>query len=140
MEIKKAFEQFKKELKKETGIEYGFTMNKRQIENRTATKTVCYSKSYDYMITFFEKQIEKVQAYTSWTDEEKANSKARDLERIAELKELKRKYGTRKNEAIAQLKAIETSKSFEHFKSKVGDTKINLEIDSEGFYKIRFNY
>lgn len=140
-EIKKAFEQFKKEIKKEAGLEYGFTMNKKQIEKRTATYTVESSRTtYDENIAVAKMWDERVQSYDSWTDEEKARSHADAMERIEHIKARKEKYGTKANEVKTKAEIIKNSKAFKKFEDTVNKTTLTIEIDSEGFYKIRFNY
>lgn len=138
-EIKKAFEQFKKEIKKEKGIAYGFTMNKKQIENRTATKFACYAASYDEVIEYYEHQIDKIKAYETFDDRD-----ARIVEdyktEIEGLRELKNRYGTRANQALALKKTIEETNAFKKFEETVGKTTLTTEIDSENCYKIRFRY
>ena len=139
-DIKKAFEQMKKELKKETGICNGFVMNRKQIENRTATKTVTYAGEYDEVIEFYEKQIERVKGYETWTDEEKGRAIERDLESINALKELKKEFGTKSNQVRITKERIENSNAFKKFEDTIGKTSLTIEIDADNCYKIRFNY
>lgn len=141
MEIKKAFEKMKKDLEKETGIKGGFVMNKRQIEKRTATYFVCRSTSYEYEIDECRKTDMKVQAYDTWTAEEKASAHKRMMESIEFLTELKEKYGTRENEVECTKNTIVNSKAFKSFEETIGNTVSLLrELDNDGCYKLRFHY
>ena len=140
VDIKKAWEQMKKDLKKETGISGGFTMNARQIKNRTATYSVCNNKTYDEEIAYFEKQCAKVQTYTSWTDEEKAGCAARTAETVKAIQERKNKYGTKENEARYYEELIVNSKAFKKFEEAVGEVKTNIETIENFVYTIRFFY
>lgn len=134
-EIKKAFEQFKKELNKETGIKGGFTMNCRQIENRTATYAVCPTQGLDETISYFEK----------WIVENPETAKYAGCEsRVEYFKALKAEYGTRENYAKATVEKITGSKAFGKFSDIVGGVKWHIEISKDycgnDWYYVRFNY
>ena len=134
MEIKKAFEQFKKELNKETGIKGGFTMNAKQISNRTATYCVGRTESYEATIKEF----------TDWKNRCNHAQIAAECERrISYATGMKNKYGTRENENNARIETVTTSKAFKKFCETVGTVNVHKEIsttDGVDFLYIRFNY
>ena len=138
-DIKKAWETMKKELAKETGIAYGFVMNRRQIENRTATLAIP-TDEYDKVIESWLRSDERVQSYTTWTDEQKAETHRRTMETVARMEAKKAKYGTVANERKAILETILASEAFRKFQTVVGKTVANIERKSDGFYQIRFFY
>lgn len=138
-DIKKAWEQMKKEIKKELGISGGFTLNAKQLQNRTATYLSTVTLSYETAIAFLEKEIERVQGYTTWTDAEKENSRQRELAEIQRLEALRSRYGTRENQVVEEMKAITGSKAFEKFENAVGKTSFHIE-ENNGCYYIRFDY
>ena len=133
-EIKKAFEQFKKELKKETGICGGFVMNAKQIENRTATKLVCNMNSYEREIANYE----------SWINDTVSESNKAYYEKyIAFNREQLAIYGTKMNYIKEEVERITNSKAFEKFSATIGGVKVNTEIKQEygiEYMHIRFNY
>lgn len=139
--IKKAFNQMKKELEKETGIKGGFVMNKRQIEKRTATYTVCYNQPYDETIDRIIRDDVKVQSYDTWTPEEKANAHKRAMEAIKYVTEREEKFGTIENEVEQTHLTIYNSKAFANFERAIGNAIcITKEIDNDNCYKLRFYY
>lgn len=141
-EIKKAFEQMKKDIAKESGIKYGFTMNKKQIEKRTATYCVCYGGStYDEDIDYEIKSDMKVQTWDTWTDEEKHDHHLRMLERVKYFSVLESKYGTKQNQAKMTAQAIRNTQAFARFEEAIGNTVATMiEQDNEGFWRVRFFY
>lgn len=139
-EIKKAWEVMKKEIKKELGIEGGFTMNVKQINNRTATYLVCTNRSYEDEIAYREREIARVMAFTSWTDEEKAKSKAETEQVIAKYAERLAKYGTKENELRVTRDEIVNSKAFKKFASNFESVTTEFEEKENFYYYIRFNY
>lgn len=138
-EIKKAFTKMKKSLEKETGLCGGFTMSGRQIANRTATYLVCNDWDFDYEISYYLKSDEKVQGYSSWTAEEKENSHERTMQFVSHLENLKKKYGTKMNQAKETLSILKNSKAFADFQKEVGETELSLELKN-GCYYIRFHF
>ena len=138
-EIKKAWEQMKKEIKKETGIYGGFTMNQKQIKNRTATYCICNVIPYEEEIAQCKSTDEKVQGYDTWTETEKANSHEHAMNTIKRYQEKLAKYGTKENEAEMVTKEIINSKAFQKFQKAVGVTDWNIE-QMDICYYIRFNY
>lgn len=139
MEIKKAWEQMKKDIKKELGISGGFTMNGKQIKNRTATYLICNVIPYEKEIEHLKRTMEKVQGYDTWTAEEKERSKQRDLVTLAGYEAGLAKYGTKENEAEVVTQQIINSKAFEKFQKEVGEVSWQIEQMDIGYY-IRFNY
>lgn len=139
-EIKKAWETMKKELKKELGIEGGFTMNAKQINNRTATYMACNNRPYEEEIRIAKETIEKVMAYTTWTEEEKARSKANTENWIEKETERIKKYGTKENELKMIHEEIVTSKAFQKFASNFEKVTTEFEEKENFLYYIRFNY
>lgn len=142
-EIKKAFEQFKRELKKETGISGGFTMSAKQIANRTATYLVCNLIPFETEIRFQMNSIESVRGYKSWTDAEK-NRWISDAEAtIKEYENLIAQYGTKEAFAKAKVDKVVESKSFARFVNAVGNVDWHMEAKcSSGLdlLYLRINY
>ena len=142
-EIKKAFETFKKELFKETGIKGGFVMNFAQIKNRTATCRVACLRSFDDELSAIERCREIIDS-TNWkTPEQKAADHKYYDELASEIKEEKAQYGTPFAYARAKADRITGSKSFAKFVQAVGGVRVSAEIKTEGgyeFYYIRFDY
>lgn len=140
-EIKKAWETMKKNLKKEFAdglFDYGFVMNKTQIANRTATKTVCNTGTIDEEI---ESQKAFIENAVKWyKPEDYEIVKKNHTEYIEYLEACKQEYGTQRNRAEAEKKTLEESQAFAQFKNTVGDVKVSIEIDSDNFYRLRFNY
>lgn len=140
MEIKKAFEQFKKEVKKELGIKYGFSMTAKQIKNRTATFCICNTIPYERQIEYSKEVDAKVQGYESWTDEEKRVSHERHLEEIARYEAELAQYGTKENLMKEVTTAIVNSKAFERFQQNIGGKVYWSNEEMDICYYIRFDY
>ena len=138
-EIKKAFEQMKKDAKKELGISYGFTMSAKQIKNRTATLSVCNDIPYEDEIRRAEADDRRVQSYDTWTAEEKANCHARTIANVEAIKTKLAKYGTKQKEAEAVERQITNSKAFKRFREAVGDCVTTIDHMDICYY-IRFHY
>lgn len=139
MEIKKAFEQFKKELKKETGISGGFTMTAKQIKNRTATYCINNAIPFEMEIERELNSDKKVQAYESWSKEMKADFHERTENLVARYEARLKKYGTKQREAAEITKQVVNSKAFKKFSEQLGNVEYNNE-EMNGCYYIRFNY
>ena len=139
-EIKKAWEVMKKEIKKELGLDYGFTMNAKQINNRTATYLVCNTRSYEDEIRLEQESIEKVMGYSTWTEAEKARRKENGEKQIARHTALLEKFGTKENELRMTHEAILNSKAFKKFASNFESVTTEFEIKENFYYYIRFNY
>lgn len=139
MEIKKAFNQFKKELAKECGIEGGFTMSARQIESRTATYCVSTIVEFDDLIEQNTKTANTIMGYSNWSAESRKARYDDCMESVKRISALKEKYGTQRNRTIAMMNQIKNSKAFEKFQTEVGKTMLSVESTKEAWY-IRFNY
>lgn len=145
-EIKNAWNTFKKEAKKE--ISFDLTgrcyMNAKQIESHTATIALCNDIEYDNEIACCVRSIERVNAYTSWTDEEKKNSEERNRESIEQYESLKAAYGTRANEAEVKYTTITESKAYKKMAKAIGIKNADLELvhkwEGLNLYQIRINY
>lgn len=139
MEIKKAWEQMKKDIKKELGISGGFTMSAKQIKNRTATYCINNVIPFEDEIAREKKTDAMVQGYDTWTAEEKARSHARSLETIEAYERRLAKFGTKENEAKYYAEQIVNSKAFAKFQQEVGNVSWNIE-QMDICYYVRFNY
>lgn len=139
MEIKKAFETFKKEIKKELGLSGGFTMSAKQIANRTATQIVVADIPFQTFIDQTIREDERIQSYDTWTDAQKARSHEEHIERIRRLGHRLNVYGTPYNMAVRRMCDIAASEAFRKFQENVGQTSLNVE-QMNGAYYIRFNY
>lgn len=145
-EIKNAWNVFKKEIAKEmpfslTGCCY---MNAKQIQNGTATIVLCNDIEYDEDIADRLRSIERVNAYTSWTDDEKKRSEASEREAIKYLESTKATYGTKANEAKIKAEAITNSKAFKKLAAAIGIKGAELEFTHKwaglNIYQIRIAY
>lgn len=139
MEIKKAWDRMKREVRKELGISGGFSMTARQIKNRTATYCICNVFPYDKEIADRLDSIAMVNAYDTWTDAEKKHHEEYNLTAIAGYEAMKQKYGTKENEMAQVTKAILNSKAFAKFQQEVGQVTVSNE-QMDICYYIRFNY
>lgn len=139
LEIKKAWETMKKEIKKELGLEGGFTMSQKQINNRTATFLICNATAYEDEIRREKETTERVQSYTSWTAEEKARQKEQADKNTAHYLERLERYGTKENEATATLKQLLNSEAFKRFSGNFEKVAAMIE-QKEACYYIRFYY
>ena len=141
-EIKKAWNTFKRELKKELSEaeRIGFYMNTKQIANNTATINLgWYGWTYEEHISYYEESIIKVNGYESWTAEEKAKNEAYCKERIEYNKGLLEKYGTVENEAKTIYAGIISSKAYKKFASNFSSMDTCIEDTNETYY-CRFSY
>lgn len=147
MEIKKAWNIFKKELTKEDVNSCGtFSMTARQIANRTATILVCSNIPYAEQIERENKSLAQVMGYDSWTDEEKARSKEFHDVKVAIYKRDMEKFGTKENELKVTLEQIKNSNAFKKFciDAEIEDT-VRLSTETKvlygiGYYYIRIDY
>lgn len=147
MDIKKAWNKFKKDILKEgidlTGRCY---MNSKQIANRTATIFICNDIPYEEQIKRSEKELENVMSYTSWTDEAKARSKESHDARVAIIKSDMEKFGTKENELVVTMNQIKESDAFKTFcKNAEIENTVTLSSDKQiqygiGCYYVRVNY
>lgn len=139
-EIKKAWETMKKELKKETGLESGFTMNAKQIKNRTATFLACNNIPYSEEIERLERDCARVQAYDTWTAEEKARHKEYTDGQIERYTKRMEKHGTKENELRNKHDMLVNSKAFKKFAANFDSVTTEFETKENMFYYIRFHY
>ena len=143
MEIKKAFDQFKKELAKETGIKGGFTMSGKQIENRTATYLICNLIPYEEEIKYQNDSCERISKYTSWTDAEKERYIANAKAWVAMWESERAKHGTKENYARVTVERIVNSKAFQNFSNTMGGVRYYTETKNASGLMVkylRFNY
>ena len=146
IEIKTAWNTFKKEAKKQ--ISFDMTsccyMNAKQIANGTATIAICNDIEYDTEIARQHRTIEQVNGYTSWTPEEKQRSEAHSLARIAEYEADKATYGTKANEAQTKAVEITSSAAFIKMAKTIGVHAFELELvkkwEGMNLYQIRIHY
>ena len=145
-EIKKAWNTFKKEAKKELSFSTNGCcyMNAKQIANGTATIFLCCDIEYDKEIAYHRASIAKVNGYDTWTDEEKKRSEEHNLEMIAYYERLKATYGDRPTEAEKKAGEIFFSAAFRKLADAIGikDTELELVKKWEGLnqYQIRIHY
>ena len=139
-EIKKAWETMKKELKKELGIAHGFTMNAKQINNRTATYLVCNNIPYEEEIKREKDSNARVQAYDTWTEEAKAKYNAETERWVTQHEERLAKYGTKENEHRMVHEELVNSKAFKKFASNFENVTTEFETKENWLYYIRFHY
>ena len=145
-EIKKAWNTFKKEIAKE--VNFGMTgccyMNAKQIANGTATICLCCDIEYDVEITRSRATIERVNGYTSWTDEEKKRSEKNSLESIANYENLKATYGNRANEAKTKATEITSTAAFKKLAQAISiqhfETELVKKWEGLNQYQIRIHY
>lgn len=145
-EIKNAWNTFKKEIKKEVSFDMtgDCYMNKKQIENGTATIALCNDIEYDREIAHHMDSIAQVNAYTSWTAEEKKNNENHNMEMIRKYESLKATYGTRSNEAATKFAEITGTKAFKKLAETIGITHTEKELvkkwEGLNIYQIRIHY
>ena len=146
-EIKKAWNTFKKEIAKEvtfinlTGACY---MNRKQLENGTATISLACNIPYDTEIARCYASIERVNGYTTWTDAEKKNNEEYYNRGIKAFENRKATYGTPANEAKTEYNAIIGSKAFQKLAAAIGINHTELELVSKGrgldVFQVRIHY
>lgn len=145
-EIKKAWNTFKKEIAKE--IDFDLTgccyMNQKQIENGTATITLCNDIEYDTEVSRLHADIEKINGYSSWTAEEKQRSEKHNLDLIAKQEAKKAAHGTKANEAQAKATEITCSAAFIKMAKAIGVHAFELELvkkwEGLNVYQLRIQY
>lgn len=140
-EIKKAWNLFKKEIAKEidvdlTGCCY---MNKKQIENGTATITIGNDLEFDWLIQHDRESIAKVNSYDSWTTEEKQRHEQRTLTYIADYEARKAKHGTKANEINYNAEQVLNSTAFKKLAETISIEDTGIEL-VKGVYQIRIYY
>lgn len=145
-EIKNAWNLFKKEIAKE--IDFDLTgccyMNKKQLENGTATITLMLDWSYDDEIAYCLREIDH---FLSWGEEEKERAERyikEKRERIADLEAKKAAYGTRENEIRKRYEQITNSAAFKKLAKTIGIFDTALEpsrySSTRNLYQLRISY
>lgn len=135
-EIKKAWNTFKRQAKKECPelCDYTFVMNAKQIVQRTAT--ICLGISDD---NDFSDERDRFESYLH--DKQDFEYVIKCIDKID--KDIK-KYGTRENMARQILLNIANSKAFSNFNDSLGGkASVALEINRIGYsnyYYARFSY
>lgn len=142
-EIKKAWNQMKKDIKNELGEDfgYGFTMSAKQLENRTATYCIRVATTYEFDISAVESEDARTQEWRVRDQEDierKARIHAEHLEKIERIRAKIAKYGTKENEVAEITNKVVTSKAFKKFSDAVGNVEWEPEI--KDCYYIRFHY
>lgn len=134
---KQEFTKFKKEIRKEIEWFNGcpFYMNSRQEALHTATVELVADLPYEGEIEYHKKSIEKVNGYTSWTDEEKARHEAYLLKMIEKYQNRLNQFGTPANEAQYRFQQLKDSKAFQ----KLNGVEVELVYENRGYYG-RFYY
>lgn len=135
-DIKKAFNQFKKDIKKEgldlTGSCY---MTAKQIQNRTATILICNNIPYEKEIRDTTLRMQKVLGYDTWTDEEKVRNAKSSTASILKYTQDLMKYGTKDNEFKQTRQFILNSTAWKKFVEAVGSEVQTIREDKDiGMY------
>lgn len=142
-EIKKAWNQMKKDIKKELGEDfgYGFTMSAKQLENRTATYCIRLATTYEWDIHSVEIRDADIMNWKVRDQEDierQARIHAEYLEDIERIRAKIAKYGTKENEVSEITNKVVTSKAFKKFSDAVGN--VEWEPEAKDCYYIRFHY
>lgn len=139
-EIKKAWETFKKEIKKELHLDrLGYSMTSKQINNRTATICICNHIAFETEIKRDQDSLEKVMGYDSWTEEEKMRAKAYYESTISEKKALMARFGTKENMLRMISEEIINSNAFKKFSESFISISANFD-EMDICYYLRINY
>lgn len=130
-DIKKVWNQFKKDIKKEgldlTGACY---MTARQLANRTATICICNNRPYEKEIEYTAEQMQKMLGYDTWTAEEKVRSAKSSTDSIAHYTKKLMQYGTKENEYKQTVSFILNSKAWQTFTAAIG-TQVTTEYEEK---------
>ncbi len=140
-EIKKAWNTFKKNIKKELPeAQYlGYTMSAKQIKNGTATILICNKIPYEDEIARTERSIIQVNGYETWTPEEKARNREYQEARIESYKRDLSRFGTKENELVSISNLIRESKAFKALSETIRVTSTTYD-DMQNCYYLRINY
>jgi hypothetical protein len=145
-EIKNAWNVFKKEVQKETGLDLTGCcyMTAKQIANGTATITLQLDWSYDNEIANITRDIEY---FSSWDGDNKERGEryARDYrEKIAKIEAKKATYGTREREVKNDTERITNSVAFKKLADAIGLRSYALELgrysSSMNIHQLRISY
>lgn len=141
---KKVFEQFKKDLKAETGINGGFTMSMKQFQNRTATYLICNLLPYEKEISDMRELCERVRASKTRTEAEKENWCADYEQRWIPFYESQIvEFGTKEAYAKATVERIISSKAFRKFSEAFGGVGHQVEAKRDcgiEYLYLRFSF
>lgn len=115
-EIKKAFKKFQKDCQKETGFDLTGCcyMTAKQMQNGTATITICNSVTYEREIQYYANSIAKVMDWDD-THERKAGIVESNLKHLSRLSAEFSQYGTKENYFRKMSEKILNSKAWETF-------------------------
>ena len=145
-EIKKAWNTFKKEIAKEIDIDLTGCcyMNKKQLENGTATITLCIDWSYEDEIAYYLREIDR---FSSWDGENKERAERfirEKREAIANIETKKANHGTRENEVRGEFEQITSSSAFKKLAAAIAIQSVDLGLSryssSSNIYQIRISY
>jgi hypothetical protein len=145
-EIKSAWNKFKKDVQKETGIDRTGCcyMTAKQIANGTATITLQLTWSYDDEIAT---RLRDVEYYSAWDGDNKERGEryAREYrEKIANLEARKAAYGTRENEVRSTAEKITSSAAFQKLAAAIGIQNTGIDLGSYNgslkVYQLRISY
>lgn len=145
-EIKKAWNAFKREIKKETGIDFSGCcyMNKKQIENGTATILLCNDVPFEAEVQRLRKTIDTVNGYETWSDDEKKRSVSVCEEEIKRVLSDEERYATKENQANQIAAKVFDSNAFKAMASAIQITSSIVEFvkkwEGLGAYQIRIYY
>lgn len=144
-EIKAAWNTFKREAKKEISFDLSGCcyMNAKQIQNGTATITLCADTEYDEIISSYRTAIDRVNGYDTWTAKEKKERESYYLDAIEKCETEKATYGTKVNEVNAMTNEIINSAAFKKMTNVIGVHTYATELikkDGMNVYQIRIHY
>ncbi len=145
-EIKSAWNKFKKDVQKETGIDLTGCcyMTAKQIANGTATITLQLDWSYDAEIACHLRDIERFSAWDGDNKERGERYTREHREKIANLEARKAEYGTRENEVRNDADQITNSVAFKKLAEAIGIQSTGIELArysaSLNIYQIRIRY
>ena len=140
-EIKNAWTLFKKEIAKEidvdlTGCCY---MNKKQLENGTATITLGNHLEFDWLIQHSLENIKRVNSYDTWTAEEKQRYEQSEMAIVADFEARKAQHGTKANEIKHNAEQVLNSTAFQKLAKTIGIIGTDVEFN-KNIYQIRLSY
>ena len=137
-EIKNFWSLFKKAIVKE--IDFDLTgccyMNKKQLENGTATITLNNDIPFEIEINRLQASIERINGLDTWTAEEKQRNEKYNLEHIANYEARKAAHGTKINETQNHAEQILSSAAFQKLAKAIGIQDTAIEY-TKGIYQLR---
>lgn len=142
-DIKKAFNQFKKDIKK-TGLDLTGScyMTAKQMRNRTATILICNNIPYEQEIEYTTKAIYKMTTdeYDGWTTEQKMKSIRHHSENLLRYTKELKEFGTKDNEFNWTTQFILNSTAWEKFVKAVGSEVQTIREDKGIGMYLRISY